>query len=455
MEADLVVKDGFVVIPEARVSKATLAIRAGKIVGIYEDSSCLKAKEIIEATGKYVLPGIIQPHAHLGRDKESEDYATETYSAAIGGVTTVMVFFRDGRDYAEAFLEEKNSASQRAYVDFSFHFQVMSNMHLDNIPRYVEQFGVSSFKFNMGYKGEESREKGLFALNDGLMYSAFLNLRDLKGTVACVHAENSEINAYSTDKLQRQGRDDLKAWSEARPSYSEAEAIGRALYFSQLTQCPIYVVHMTTQEGLRLIKEHRNRGLSPVYVETCPHYLTHHMSDDVGRIGKFTPPLRTEVDSEALWQGLISGDIDTIGIDQITRKVDPEETSIWKRTTSPREAVTALPVLISEGLHKRGLGIERIVRLTSYNAARIFNVYPNKGTLAVGSDADVVVVDIDLEKKVSNDIIKSASNFSIYEGWTLRGWPVLTICRGKVIMRDGEVVGQRGWGEFLERRPVM
>jgi len=453
MELDLVIKEGFLVMPESGVVKATLAVQGGRIVGIHEHASDLRAREVIDARGRYVLPGVVQPHAHLGRLSEMRDYATETYSAAIGGVTTVIDFHQTQGDYCETFLKTVELISRQSHIDFSFHFQIMADVHLENLSRYVQDLGISSFKFNMGYKGEESKAKGIADLTDGLMMAAFLKLRDLRGTVACVHAENSEIIVYQTERLKRQGRDDFRAWSEARPSHSEAESIHRTLYFSQLTRCPVYFVHLTTEEGLRLVKEHRAKGLSPVYVETCPQYLTHSMEDDLGRIGKFTPPLRTHSDCEALWQGLIRGEVDTIGIDQITRKVDPEEVSIWKRNTTPREAVTELPVLISEGLHKRGLPIETIARVTSYNPARIFNLFPKKGSLNVGSDADVVVIDLNLEKKVSKEIIKSHSDFSIYEGWTLKGWPVLTVCRGKVIMRNGDVVGDPGWGVFLERKP--
>ncbi|MFB3886624.1 MAG: dihydroorotase family protein [Thermodesulfobacteriota bacterium] len=455
MELDLMIKDGFLVIPEAGIVKATMGIKEGRVVGIFEEGSNLRAREVIDGRGKYILPGVIQPHAHLGQLEGLEDYATETGSAAVGGTTTVIDFHKGKEDYGEEFLRVKTVAGQKAYVDFSFHLYVMSDVHLEGLPRYVEELGISSFKFQMGSKGEEPKEKGIPALNDGLIYEAFLRLGELKGTIACIHAENYEINAYHTEKLKRQGRDDLRAWSEARPSCSEAESIQRMLYFSEVTQCPLYIVHMTTREGLRLIREHRKKGLSDVYIETCPQYLTHHMNDNLGRRGKFTPPLRTEADNEALWDGLLNGEIDTIGIDQITRKVDPEEKSIWNRTNTPREAVTALPVLITEGHLKRGLPMERIAEITSYHAARIFNLYPKKGTLSIGSDADLVVVDVGLEKKVKKEMIKSLSNFSVYEGRTLRGWPVLTLCRGKVIMRDGEIVGDRGWGVFVERKPGM
>jgi dihydropyrimidinase len=323
------------------------------------------------------------------------------------------------------------------------------------LPRYLQEFGISSFKFNMGYKGEEAKTKNIAELNDGIMYAAFDRLAGMKGTVACVHAENSEIIAYYSDKFRKTGRDDLKTWSESRPALAEAEAINRSLYLSEQAGCPLYVAHMTTAEGLRLIREQRKKGGAPIFIETCPQYLTHDMNSSLGRIAKFIPPLRTAADTEALWQGLISGEIDTIGIDQNTRTVEPEGVSVWKRKTTPREAVTALPVLITEGLHKRGLSLERIATLTSYNPARIFNLYPRKGALRVGSDADLVIVDINREKRVTKDMIKSASDFSLYEGVLLRGWPVTTVCRGRVIMRDGETVGERGWGEYLERRPEV
>lgn len=147
-----------------------------------------------------------------------------------------------------------------------------------------------------------------------------------------------------------------------------------------------------------------------------------------------------------------NGDIDTIVVDQIARRIDPEGISVWKRSNTPREAATALSVLISEGFHKRHLPIERIAKITSYNAAHIFNLYPQKGTLQVGSDADLVIVDVNRERVVNKDIIKSYSNFSIYEGCTLKGWPILTICRGKTIVDDGHIVGDKGWGNFIKHR---
>ena len=453
MEVDLIVEDGFVVMPETGIHKRTLAIKDGKIVGISEDAYGFQAREVIDARGKYVLPGVIQPHAHLGRLEGMRDYATETSSSVIGGVTTVLDYYRVSGDYGKGLSKTIDLIAAQSYIDFSFHFQVMSDLHLGNLSRYVHEFGVSSFKFNMGYKGEESKEKGLAELNDGLMLEGFSKLGGLKGAVACVHAENSEIIAYHTARLKGQGRDDLKAWSEARPAISEAESILRTLYFGEVTGCPVYLVHVTTREGLHLAKAHREKGGSAVYVETCPQYLTHHVENNVGKVAKFTPPLRTKADNEALWQALIRGEIDTIGIDQITRKVDPEEISIWKRSTAPREAVTTLPVLISEGFHKRGLTMERIAGVTSTHAARIFNLYPRKGALNIGSDGDAVVVDIHLEKKVTREVIRSYSEFSIYEGWTLRGWPVVTISRGKVVMRNGDVVGEPGWGSFLKRGP--
>ncbi len=452
MEVDLAIKNGFLVIPEYGILKAALAVSGEKIIGIIENPQHLKAKEEIDAEGLYVLPGLVQPHAHLGQKEDMEDFATETRSASVGGVTTTLVFHRSTGAYGTEFSKIIHKAASLSHTDFSYHLQIMSDEHIENIPRYLQEFGISSFKLNMGYKGEEAQDKGIFELTDGLMYEAFKKIGALKGTIACVHAENSEIIAYNTARMKTLKRDDLIAWSESRPAYAETEAIQRALYFGELTHCPLYIAHMTTGEGLRLIRERRRKVDEPVFIETCPQYLTHHMHSALGRIGKFIPPLRTEADIEILWEGLKNGDIDTIGVDQGTRKVAPESVSFWERKTTPREAATTLPMLITEGFHKRGLTIEKIAALTSYNPARIFNLYPRKGTLQVGSDADVAIIDINREKKVTKDSVKSSSDFSLYEGWSLKGWPVATICRGMVVMRDGEPTGRRGWGRYIERK---
>ena len=453
MAADMVIKNGFLVMPGDGIVQASLAVSGGKVAGIFDSSYSLPAREEIDAAGLYVFPGLVQPHAHLGRGEGMEDLATETRSAVIGGVTTTIIFHRAVSNYGSEFHSTITRANQLAHHDFSYHLQIMSEEQIDNIPRYLEEFGISSFKFNMGYKGEEARAKDILEMNDGVMHEGLAAIGRMKGLVACVHAENSELIAYHTAKLRRQGRNDLIAWAESRPVIAEAESIGRALYFSRLTGCPLYIAHMTTAEGLRLIREHRKNGGAPVYIETCPPYLTHHMRSPVGLKGRFIPPLRTEADNEALWQGLATGDIDTIGIDQGTRKVDPESVNVWERTTSPREAVTALPVLITEGFHKRGLKLERIAALTSAGPAAIFNLSPRKGALQIGSDADLAIVDINREKKVTREMIQSASDFSLYEGWPLKGWPVTTICRGRVAMQDGEPLSEPGWGEFIVRRP--
>jgi len=453
MAFDLLVKDGLLVIPEAGIHKATLAIKGEKIVGIFENADCLEAEKVVQAEGHYVMPGIVQPHAHLGRLEKLEDYASETASAAIGGVTTTLIFHRDTGDYDLQLPEVIRTAARKAYTDFSLHLQVMSDRHVEKIPLYLEKYGISSYKFNMGYRGRESVKKGIIELNDGVMLAAFSNLSKMGKVVACIHAENSEINAYNTAKHRQAGHSGLSTWLEARPSISEAEGIHRALYFGGLTRCPLYFAHMTTRAGLELIREHRRQGLSPVYIETCPQYLTHDIDCGLGETAKFIPPLRTSADREALWQGLVHEDIDAIGVDQITRKMDPADVGIWERSTAPRESATLLPVLISEGHHRRGLSLESIARLTSYNPARIFNLYPKKGTLSVGSDADIVLVDIHQEKKVTPDIIRSASDYSVYDGWVLKGWPVLTLCRGKTIIQEGRIVADgRGWGAYISRK---
>jgi len=446
MDAALLVKGGNLVIPEVGVMEGSIAIDGGKIVGIYQKEHLPRGKQEIDATGLYIFPGVIQPHAHLGRGDTMADLTTETRSATIGGVTTCLIYHR-GLDFEDSL----KKATLLSHIDFSFHLQIMDEEQLNKIPHYVNAVGITSFKFNMGYKGEEAKDKDLKELNDGLMYEGFKKIATFPGAIACIHAENSEIIAYQTAKL-RGSVDDLAAWSASRPDYAEAEAINRALFFSELTGCPLYIVHMTTALGLKVINEYRKKGKTKVYIETCPQYLTHHEGSPSGRKGKFIPPLRKREDNDALWKGINKGEIDTIGIDQVMRQVEEEEISVWQRKTSPREAVTALPLLITEGFIKRGLPLRDIAKLTALNPAMIFGLYPRKGTIMVGSDADLVLVDLHKEKTVTKELLQSQSNFSLYEGWKLKGWPLITISRGRIIMENHVPLGEPGWGMFLSRQ---
>ena len=449
MKVDMVVSGGKVVIPRIGIKEQNIAVSEGKIVGLFDPSLRLEADLFVDAKGKYVLPGVIEPHTHIG----DKDYLTETRSAAIGGVTTVLNHVRDvnSDDYDELYGKIKGMCEKQAYVDFSVHFGLITQTHLNNLDKYVNKFGVTSFKFFMNYRGEEGKHVGVIdGIDDGFMFDCFLALGKYRNTPACVHAENIEIGWYLRTKLQKAGRSDLLAWEENKPDFTEAEAIRRALYLGEISNCPIYIVHLSSKKGLDEIREYQNR-YEKIYVETCPHYLTLTSDSKIGVMGKTSPPLRYKEDVEALWQAVADGTIDTIGSDHVPRKKATKSGTIWEASGGYPGVATLLPILLSEGFHKRGITIERIVELTSYNVAKAFNLYPQKGTIEVGADADFTIVDLDIEKEVRWNELLSLSDYSIYEGWKLKGWPIVTIVRGKVVMENGEIKGEQGYGKFIPR----
>lgn len=451
MKVDMLIKNGKVVIPKVGVREMDIAITVGKIVGLLEPNLSVTANAVIDVGGKYVLPGVIEPHAHLEQCGGDKYYLTETKSAAVGGVTTVLNYVNDVGTYEEVFKKDKETAEKQAYVDFSTHFCLTSQGQLSKLNKYINEYGVSSFKFFMNFRGEEGAHVGIPGIDDGFMFDCFLSLGKYRNVPACVHAENIEIGWLLRDKLKAAGRTDLRAWEENKPDYAEAEAIRRAMYLGEITNCPIYIVHVSSKKGLEEIKEYRSNRNSRVYAEACTHHLELTSDSDIGVAGKTSPPLRYGEDVEALWQGVADGTIDTIGSDHVPRKKATKTGTIWEASGGYPGVATLLPLLLSEGVNKRGIKIERIAELTSYNVAQIFNLYPQKGTIEIGTDADLTIVDLDVEKEVRWKDLCSCSDYTMYEGWKLKGWPVCTLVRGKIAMENGEIKGEPGHGQFIPR----
>ena len=455
MEVDLSIENGLFVVPKTGVFRGTVGIREGRIVAILDSPQGLVARERIDAKGRYLLPGLVEPHVHYGyRGRLASHFATETASAALGGITTVIPFYRDIANPTglyENLGEVKRIGEANSCIDFSLHLLLITRNQLAKVKEYTEGNGIPSFKFYMAYKGKDANSIGLTGneTDDGFLFEAFSALARLPGVVACVHAENIEVILCLVEKYQREGRQGLKVWSECRPNFTEAESVHRAATLAATAGCPLYVAHVTTSEALEDLKLFRRRH-QEIYVETCPHYLTLTKDAPLGNIAKVNPPLRGEEDVEALWKAIASGLVDTVGSDHCPFLKDDKEGTIWDAKTGFPGSSTMLPVLLSEGVHKRGISIEKIAELTSYNPAKIFNLFPRKGTIKVGSDADFCVVDLDMSRKVDHEMLLSCSDFSVYDGWTLKGWPVMTIVRGKTVMKDGRILGPQGHGRFIE-----
>jgi dihydropyrimidinase len=449
MRFDLVLHGGEVVLPNGKTF-CDIGISNGKIAAIFSQGEEVEADRVIDVSGKVIMPGVIDAHTHLTMGDSDDPYMTETRSAAIGGVTSVLTYLFQSQPYSSLFNKDYEQVVNRAFVDVGFHFGVATDQQREELAKYVHEYGVTSYKFFMNFRGSEGAYLGLEGIDDGFMYELFSDLSRVSNGLIATHPENIEVIWRLRVSLQSQERDDLRAWTESRIDFVEAENILRALYFAKQTGVRLYIPHLTCELGLEECRRFKER-YDRFYVETCTHYLTHTCESEIGDLGKVNPPLRYDKDREALWEGLADGSIQVVGSDHVPRTSKHKQGGIWKASAGFPGLATLLPVMLSEGYHHRGLPLERISQLVSENPAKIFGLYPNKGVIRVGSDADLTVVDLDLEKEVHAEDLGSFCDYTIYEGWKLRGWPVKTIVRGSIVMEDGEVVGQPGYGKYLAR----
>jgi dihydroorotase-like cyclic amidohydrolase len=271
-----------------------------------------------------------------------------------------------------------------------------------------------------------------------------------------VHAENMSIIHNLKAKYIADLRTDLRAWTDARPDIAEEEATRRAIWYTKETGSRLYIVHMTIGNGVEWVRHARSIGVD-VIAETCPHYLVLTKDDDdkVGRLAKVNPPLRDAESAELLWGGLNSGDVTCLGSDHstIVPKGDKIKDSIWDAVPGFPGMGMLLPVMLSEGYHKGKISLPQLVKVLCENNAKIYGLYPKKGAIRVGSDADLTLVDLEQERVVTPEYMKSAADWGLYDGWNLKGWPVKTIVRGEVVMDQGEITVEPGYGKYLPRYP--
>jgi len=430
----------------------SLLVDGGKIAGLLAGGvSAGQARETLDLGGLPVLPGIIDTHFHVGFHSAESDFRTETRSAARGGVTTICRFFRNLYPYDESLPAEIALGERTSYVDFAFHVGILIDDHLAKLDRFVREYGVRSFKMYTCYKGDEGLGLGIRGQMDGFILDVLKALGRIGDVVQIVHCENEEIIHRVGPKVQSAaaGLTDLEVWNRARPPVAEVETIHRIAFFAEQAGAELFVPHISSAEALDAIRERKARG-QKIYAETCPHYLALDTEAPAGILAKVNPPVRPRGNAASLWKALRDGTLDVVGTDHATtmraQKVagDP-----WKSKPGFPGVATLLPVLLSSGVHQQNLQLGDIARLQA-NAARIFRL-PGKGRIEPGADADLTVVDLDRGKVVRAQDLQSASDFSIFEGLTLTGWPVMTFLRGRMISRDGEVLGQPGDGKYITR----
>jgi dihydroorotase-like cyclic amidohydrolase len=266
--------------------------------------------------------------------------------------------------------------------------------------------------------------------------------------VVSVHCENTGIAAWLKEELKATGRQDLAAYSESRPPFCEVETVQRMIFLAELTGCPLYIVHTTAGASPGVAEAARARGVD-VTIETCPHYLTRTAYDsDLDMSAKISPPLRAREEVEGLWRAMLNGTVRSLGSDHVPF-FPKEGKDLWAEKPGIVSFPWELALLLNEGVHNRGLPLSRLVELNSYGPARRFGLYPKKGSLQIGADADLVLVDLDEER----DVIHDGKGTCIYEGMHLKGWPVLTVSRGRVVYEDGDVDEETSGGGLCVTRP--
>lgn len=459
MQCDLLIHGGRAILPDTDGVPADIAIRNGKIVDVLAPGSGVSAGESLDAGGLVVFPGAIDVHLHLGhgndiaRPRVPEDAARETAAAAVGGVTTFVPYLMATGPF-EAIFDDVVAVTQAgARIDFSYHFIIATEAQLAGVPRYVRELGVPSFKIFMNNRGGEGKRLGLPDIDDGFLYRLCEAAAE-HGGVVCPHPENIEAAWVLRDRLMAQdpdGRGGLAAWNASRPPFLEADAVQRAGLFARQTGARLYIVHTSSRLALEEGKRAREAG-TRITIETCPHYLTHSIAWAGGDIGKINPPLREPSDCEALWNGILDGAIDTVATDHVHRDLSCKDGGIWKAAPGCPGIDTLLPVLLSEGHHKRKLPLGRIAELTAQAPAAAMGLSHRKGRIAIGLDADLAVVDVESEYAPHHDRLHSSAGYSIYEGVPLLGRVRHTLVGGRFVLRDYELTANAvGTGRFIAR----
>ncbi len=456
MTVDLVLKNCRVVKPSG-VYDAGVAIDEGKIVAVAHDSHLPAGSRTVDCHENYVMPGVIDNHVHIGVYKPWIQDIQETASAAAGGVTSLGNYIGMGSiAWTDSYLKKMqgwiDDYNANAYVDCFFHLPLQSDVQIDEMDKYFEQFRTSFFKF-LPYLGSEASGLGLKEIDDGQIYDGFKHAAALgKGVTVATHCENMKIVRRLKTQLMAAGRNDGgQANFESRPQPVEVLDVLKNLYIARVFGTQIYIVHVTSSDSVDAIARAKYHG-QRVVAESCTHHLTVDKDNQYGAIGIEYPALKEKADIERLWQGLANGTIDTVGTDHCSTTRD-QKVDMWNAKAGFPGWETLLPLTLTYGVKKRGIPMARAAAILSENSARANMVYPRKGAIEVGSDADLAVVDMKKTQEVSFDknLHYKVSDYCLYEGWELTGWPAMTVLRGAVAYEDGQVLGKAGSGRYVTR----
>jgi dihydropyrimidinase len=452
-----IIKNGTIV-TAADTFKADLLIENEVISQIGQSLSAVGA-ELIDANGCYVFPGGIDPHTHLdmpfGGTVTKDDYETGTIAAAFGGTTTIIDFCltNKGKTLQSAIDTWHAKSKDKAVIDYGFHLQIveMNENVLGELPQVIDKEGITSFKVFMAYKNQ-------FQADDETLFRTLIAAKDL-GALVMVHAENGDVIDYLVKRALKEGKTDPIHHALTRPPEAEGEATGRAITLTGLANSQLYVVHVSCAESARKIAEARSNGLD-IWGETCPQYLVLDQSylekpNFEGAKYVWSPPLREKWNQDVLWNALKTGQLQILGSDQCSfdfigqKELGKDDFS--KIPNGGPIIEDRVSILFSEGVKKGRITLNQFVDLTSTRAAKLFGLYPKKGTIAVGVDADLVIFDPAVERVISAETHHMAVDYNAFEGLKVTGEPVSVLSRGEYVIRDKKFVGKLGAGHYLKR----
>jgi len=455
---DLVIRNGQIA-TGSDVFNADIAVASGKSLG--------SAPSEIDATNLLVLPGGVDAHCHLDQptndgSRMADDFVSGPLSAAFGGTTTVIPFAcqQKGQSLRAAVEDYHVRANGKSVIDYAFHLIVTDptpQVLGQELPALIKD-GYTSFKIYMTYDDLKLKDREILEV---------LDLAGREGALTMIHAENSDCIAWLTDRLIREGRTAPRFHADARPALAEREATHRAITLAELVDVPMLVVHVSGAEAIEQIRSAQLRGVK-IFAETCPQYLFL-TADDLALDGfegaKYicSPPPRDRASQENVWAGLADGSLQVFSSDHaafrfddpVGKKLRGEMTSFNHIPNGLPGLETRLPLLFSEGVGKGRISLDRFVRLTSTNPAKLYGLYPQKGSLSIGADADLAIWDPNSIVTICNSDLHHNVDYTPYEGRVVTGWPKIVLSRGKIIVADGQCKGVVGQGQFLRCGPPM
>ncbi len=465
MAHDVVLKNGLVVTPSG-VIQGGVAIEGEKIVSVGATPTLGLAKQEIDVEGKIIFPGCFDPHVHFGisdrfgDEAMVEDFLHDTKDCLVGGVTTIATTTLIGRDpLVDLFDRAVRCGSGHSWCDFKVTCVVNTLEQVQAIPEVAKRGGMS-YKFFTGYAGEQARSFGMNpeGITPDFFHAACETFsRCGPPTFPKIHAEDPYVRGVLVDRLRRLGRaDKLVAWAESSPEWAESLQVYTYGLIANQLRVPLYPVHISAAHTVETLKQLHGQGFN-IIGETIACFLSTTAPEmdakGMGGKAKIQPPIRFAKDKERLWQGIREGTISVVGTDSLTYSAGFKESAdFWEcRVGINLQVADTLPLLFDEGINKGRIDLVTLAKVLSENAAKVYGLYPKKGAIAVGSDADLVVFDPDKEVTLGVARMRSRADYSLWEGRRVRGVPVMTFLRGTLVMQDGEIVVSQPTGKFVEQ----